>query len=103
MVNIIIYLEEKSNVESLLSELLQAKLIATASVDFTNLQYELINGQVHTKTYNVVTLQTKSLLFREVCNVVVEKFGDSTRIISTPILSANMKFEEQIRFETKPT
>lgn len=101
MVNIIVYLEETESAEHLVIELLKMKLIATASVDVKNTQYEMHNGTLQKKTYNVVTMQTKSLLFREICVLIEMKYGMETRITSTPIVSANLKFEEQIRGETK--
>jgi len=104
VVNIIVYLEqEEANLEPLIFELLESKLIANASVDAKNIQYEMVNNTIHKKTYSVLTFQTKSLLFRDVCKLIEKRYGDHTRITSTPIVSANLKFEEQIRSETKPT
>lgn len=103
MVNIIVYLEEKDKAEELIVELLELRLIANASVDEKNEQYEMHEGTIRKRTYNVITMQTKSLLFREICNMIEAKYGESARITSTPIVSANLKFEEQIRSETKPT
>lgn len=103
MVNVTVYLEVEQDYESLARELLELKLAASTSVDIQNTQYRLKDGIVQKKTFNVLTLQTKSLLFRDVCVHIEQRFGPEISIVATPIVSANISFEEQIRSSTKAT
>lgn len=101
MVSIIVYLNEEVNPQELIHDLLTRQLVAMASVDTNNACYEISHGNLVKKVYSVVTMQTKSLLFREIADIIEERYGKETRITSLPIVSANRVFEEHIRSTTK--
>lgn len=97
MINIMIYFEKLDDAKMLINELLNASLIANASIDANNISYMLKDGDIQTKVYVVVTAQTKNLLFSQVEKVVSEKFGERVLMYSLPITNANIYFDQQIR------
>lgn len=101
MISIIVYLKAEVNPQELIHDLLNRQLVATASVDMSNVCYEIAAGNLVKNTYSVVTMQTKALLFREIAALIEERYGKETRITSFPIVSANQVFEAHIRSSTK--
>jgi len=102
MVNVIIYLKKHHNEKELVKYLLTEKLIASASIDENNILYKLENGTVYEDAYNVITSQSKSLLFTEIVKAVENKIGEETPINSIPIVSSNKMFDDAIRTKTIP-
>ncbi|MFN8438652.1 MAG: hypothetical protein U0V72_13615 [Cytophagales bacterium] len=100
MINIMIYFEQLEEAQMLINELLNASLIANASIDSNNISYMLKDGEIQTKIYAVVTAQTKNLLFTQIEHIVAEKFGDRVLMYSLPITNANIYFDQQIRNKT---
>jgi len=102
MVNIIIYLEKKHQVKEIVKILLEEKLIASASIDENNVFYKLENDCVSEIVYNVITAQSKSLLFNDIVKHVEELIGEETPINSIPIIGSNKYFDNTIRSKTIP-
>lgn len=102
MVNVIIYLRKEHNAKEIVEFLLNEKLIASASIDENNISYKFENGQFLEDTYNVITSQSKSLLFSEIVKALETKTGESTPIISTPIVASNRIFDDAIKARTIP-
>jgi hypothetical protein len=101
MVNVIFYLKKEHNPKKLVSFLLGQKLIASATIDLNNISYKKEKNRIKQYMYNVVTAQTKSLLFSEIIKLVSKKFGDEIRINSVPIINSNPSFNEMVMNNTK--
>jgi uncharacterized protein involved in tolerance to divalent cations len=102
MVNVIIYLKKHHPAKALVEHLLGEKLIASASIDENNIQYKLEDGMLKQETNNVITAQTKSLLFQNIIKSVRSFTGEETPINSVPIVSSNETFDNLIRTNTIP-
>jgi hypothetical protein len=102
MVNIIIYLEKRHNTKNIIKLLLEEKLIASGSIDENNVFYKLENGSVSEIVYNVITAQSKSLLFNDIVKLVEGIIGEETPINSIPIIGSNKIFDNTIRSKTIP-
>lgn len=102
MVNVIIYLKKKHNAKELVKYLLTQKLIASASIDENNISYRLVDANFVEDVNNVITAQSKSMLFIEILKAVKKKIGEEVPINSTPIVSVNRIFDEIIRTNTLP-
>lgn len=102
MVNIIIYLKMDHNPQELVKFLLSERLIATASIDEKNISYKLENGVFFEEMFNVITSQSKSLLFNRIVKAVEAKTGEETPIIATPIVASNNVFDDNVRTKTIP-
>jgi uncharacterized protein involved in tolerance to divalent cations len=102
MVNVIIYLKTNYNAKNLVKNLLTDKLIASASIDQNNISYKIVDGEFTAEMYNVITAQTKSLLFNEIVKSVEEIIGEEVPINSTPIVAINKLFDDTIRTKTIP-
>jgi uncharacterized protein involved in tolerance to divalent cations len=102
MVNVIIYLKKHHPAKALVEHLLSEKLIASASIDENNIQYKLEDGILKQETNNVITAQTKSLLFQNIIKSVRNFTGEETPINSVPIVSSNETFDNLIRTNTIP-
>jgi hypothetical protein len=89
--------DPKKMVELLLSE----GLIATASIDMNNISYKMKNGIICEEEYNVITAQTKALLFSAIVEVAEREIGESISINSVPIVGANGFFNESVARLTK--
>jgi len=100
MVNIIIYLEQSNEAQEIVHELLEAKLIANASIDIENESYSLENETIVKRINSVITAQTKSMLFSTIEKLIHEKHGSEVPIFSVPITQANEKFDFIIRNST---
>jgi uncharacterized protein involved in tolerance to divalent cations len=100
MVNVLIYLNNQKDAMQLVELLLHEKLIAKATIDKDNRSFEMIDGNVEMKAYNVVTIQTKSMLFSHISKIVAKEFSPETPIYSLPITQSNSWFDEFVRKQT---
>jgi hypothetical protein len=100
MVNIIIYLKKEHDAKELVKHLLTTKLIASASIDENNISYQLLENKFSSETFNVITAQSKAILFLEVVKEVETKIGEETLINSTPIVGSNRTFDTSVRTKT---
>jgi|GEM_PF-888302 hypothetical protein len=100
MVNIVVYLESQHDPAELIKELLEQNLVATVSVDRDNIFYMNKWGKPEMLIHTVITMQTRALLFNEICRVITARFGDHVHIHSTPIVAANSSFEHLIKSNT---
>lgn len=101
MINAIVYLDASHNPAPLLDALLQKELVATVSIDIDNAFYTREKMLVRNVAHTVLTMQTRALLFNEICKVVAEMFGEHIPVHSVPIVSANASFEKHIRSNTR--
>lgn len=102
MINVIIYLKKQHNSKELVKYLLREKLISSASIDENNISYKLVDLNFVEEVNNVITAQSKSLLFTEILKAVRKKIGEEVPINSTPIVGVNRIFDEIIRTNTLP-
>jgi uncharacterized protein involved in tolerance to divalent cations len=102
MVNVIIYLDKKHNTKEVIRLLLEEKLIASASIDENNVFYKSEKGSITEIVYNVITAQSKSLLFNDIVKQVEKLIGEETPINSIPIIGSNKTFDNSIRSKTIP-
>lgn len=100
MINVMIYLENTHDAEELVSVLLRKQLIASATIDLNNISYVIEGDQIIQNNYNVITAQSKSLLFSEVVKFVEYQYGKHIPIISIPIIGSNSTFNEFITTKT---
>ena len=101
MVNVIIYLDKINEAKELIDSLLKLELIANASIDTDNVSYKMENGEVVQTINNVITAQTKSLLFHELEIFIKEKYSNHVPIYCIPIINSNLAFDDFIRNNTK--
>ena len=101
MVNVILYLNNDSDPVEIIQELLSNELIAIASMDIDNKSYLLKDGVLVRETHTIITCQTKSILFNEICEFISTNFKGEIRINSVPIIASNEAFENSIRLATK--
>jgi hypothetical protein len=102
MINVIIYLKKEHDPNQLVGLLLSKKLIASASIDFDNISYKMKDEIIVKEIFNVITAQSKALLFNEIVQVSEKEIGQSIAICSTPIVGANGFFNESVRSKTIP-
>ena len=100
MVNVIIYLTREFAAGELVKLLLSKKLIASASIDFDNHSFKIIDGEFSEIIFNVVTAQSRATLFKEIVHVVEETIGKNVIINSTPIVGSNKSFDEWVMTNT---
>lgn len=103
MINLIIYLKKEYDPVALVEKLLSSQLIAGASIDQNNESFTLNDGTLHRNIYNVITAQTKSLLFPAIAREVEELFGMDVPMNAFPIVAANTIFDEMVRSKTLKT
>ena len=101
MINVIIYLNKEHNPMELVKFLLTEELISAASIDENNLSYSLSDSGFSEVLYNVITAQSKSLLFNNLVNAIENKIGREIPICSTPIVGSNRSFDDAVRTHTK--
>lgn len=99
MVNMIIYLKKEYNPKELVKDFLEEKLIASATIDEYNISYEMNDNGFLEQLFNVITSQSKALLFYEVISFVEKEYVHEIPINSTPIVSSNEFFN--IKLKTK--
>jgi uncharacterized protein involved in tolerance to divalent cations len=102
MINVTIYLKKQHNANALVKYLLTEKLISSASIDENNISYKLDNSKIVEEVNNVITAQSKSLLFTDILKAVRNNIGEEVPINSTPIVGVNRIFDEIIRTNTLP-
>lgn len=103
MVNLVIYLKKDYDPVGLVERLLSAQLVASASIDQNNESFTLQDGTLSKEVYNVITAQTKSLLFTEITKVIEAEFGPDVPVNATPIVASNRIFDELLRSRTLKT
>ena len=101
MINAIIYIDKVHDAKVLVEILLKDGLIANASIDNDNISYKIEDNEMIKNVNNVITAQTKSLLFSLIEKYIKEKYGDNVQIYSVPITQANNSFDALIRSNTK--
>lgn len=101
MVNVIVYLNSQHDPAALFEELFQKELVATVSVDIDNAFYQRSAKGMERVVHTVITMQTRALLFNEICEVIQSRYGTDVCIHSTPIVAANSTFEHLIKSSTK--
>lgn len=101
MVNVILYLNNDSDPVEIIHQLLSNELIAIASMDIDNKSYFLKDDVLVRETHTIITCQTKSILFNEICDFVTAHFKGEIRINSVPIIASNESFEKSIKSATK--
>ncbi|RAR48904.1 hypothetical protein [Flavobacterium lacus] len=102
MINVTIYLKKRHNARDLVKYLLLKKLISSASIDENNISYRLVDSVLVEDVNNIITAQSKSLLFTEILKAVRKNIGEEVPINSTPIVGVNRIFDEIIRTNTLP-
>jgi uncharacterized protein involved in tolerance to divalent cations len=100
MVNVIIYLNEVNEARELVFQLLEAQLVANACIDAANISYRIENNKIFTSVNSVITAQTKALLFSEIEQFIMAKYGNTVQLYSTPITQASTSFDSFIRHST---
>jgi uncharacterized protein involved in tolerance to divalent cations len=100
MVNIVIYLPQNEYAHALVNELLDAALIANASIDKDNVLYRKEPDGIGQMVNTVITCQTKSMLFPSIEKWIKEKYGAEIPIFSMPIIQSNHSFDQLIRNST---
>lgn len=101
MVNVIVYLNNKSDPQKFVDYVLREGLAANASIDIDNAYYVLLNNEITKIEHAVITLQTKALLFNAVVDCAVTMYGLETPVFSVPITQTNEYFDRFIRVSTK--
>jgi uncharacterized protein involved in tolerance to divalent cations len=101
MVNVLIYLNSDYDPHQLVEQLLNQRLIAKATIDFDNKSYQMEEGEIVVRHYNVLTIQTQSLLFTKLEQFVEREYASSIPIYSLPITQSNSWFDNYVRNQTK--
>ncbi|WP_396175198.1 hypothetical protein [Flavobacterium sp.] len=102
MINVVIYLKKHHHSKELVKHLLAERLIASASIDENNVSYRMEDDAFVEDVNNVITAQSKSLLFTEILKAVRYKIGEEVPINAVPIMGVNRIFDEIIRGGTLP-
>ncbi len=92
MINAILYLDSTELAEELAKEFLQRGLAASTSIDIDNRYFVLDKGEVKNTIHTVLTLQTKALLFKEICEYVTSRLGKDVPVFTLPITQTNDYF-----------
>ena len=100
MINLIIYLDHSGKAEELVNDLLNNRLVASASIDSDNEYFTLINGEVTKTIHTVITAQTKANLFSKITDYILKVHGIDPPIFSLPIAQSNDSFAKNIRAKT---
>ena len=100
MINVIIYLDKVHDAKVLVEILLKEGLIANASIDNENISYRIEYNEMIKNVNNVITAQTKALLFSLIEKYIKEKYGDNVQIYSVLITQANTSFDTLVRNNT---
>jgi len=70
--------------------------INSVSVDLNNVSHTLERNEIIENVFNVITAQSKSLLFNEIVDFVEKRFEEKIPINSIPIIGSNRVFNEII-------
>ncbi|MBL7931023.1 MAG: divalent cation tolerance protein CutA [Bacteroidia bacterium] len=100
MVNIHIYLESEKDAKKVVESLMEAGLMAHASIDKDNHSFMKTDQGIVEHTNYVITGQTKALLFDQVLKSLEKSGHGSMKVFSTPITQCNEAFSEIIRENT---
>jgi uncharacterized protein involved in tolerance to divalent cations len=95
------YLKSEFDPNLLVKRLLEERIIAKATIDLDNTSYEFNGGNLEIKNYTIVTIQTRSLLFSKLVEMVETEFSSEIPIYSIPITQSNNWFDQYIREQTK--
>lgn len=101
MVNVLIYLNSEFDPNLVVKRLLEERIIAKATIDLDNTSYEYNDGDFVIKKYSIVTIQTRSLLFSKLVEMVEKEFSPELPIYSIPITQSNHWFDQFIREQTR--
>ncbi len=101
MIQLIIYLDDQHDPEELVLKLLKNQLAAKATIDRGNTSYFLTDNQLKTQTRNIITVQTRALLFSEIEGYLYKIYQKEIPICSMPITQSNRAFSDFIRANTK--
>lgn len=101
MVNVLIYLKSEIDPRQVVRRLLEKRIIAKATIDLDNISYEFNDGEHLIKNYTIVTIQTRSLLFSNLVEIIEREFSPEIPIYSLPITQSNRWFDHYIRQQTK--
>ena len=101
MVNVLIYLNSEFDPNLVVKRLLEERIIAKATIDLDNISYEFNDGDLVIKKYSIVTIQTRSLLFSKLVEMVETEFSTELPIYSLPITQSNNWFDQFIREQTR--
>ena len=101
MVNVLIYLNTDYDPHRLVEQLLEQRLIAKATIDFDNKSYQIEEDEIVVRQYNVLTIQTRSLLFTKLEQFVEREYESTIPIYSLPITQSNSWFDNYVRNQTK--
>ena len=101
MINVYIYIDSEQNAIQLVKELMDAELLAHASIDKDNHSFFKIDGKIKERINYVITGQTKALLYNKILAFVEKKGIENAKIYSLPITQCNENFAEAIRNQTQ--
>jgi uncharacterized protein involved in tolerance to divalent cations len=101
MIQVIIYLDDQHDPEELVLKLLKNQLAAKATIDRGNTSYFLLDNQLKTQTRNIITVQTRALLFSEIEEFLYTLYQKEIPMCSLPITQSNRAFSDFIRANTK--
>jgi hypothetical protein len=82
-------------------EMLRVGLVANASIDRDNVNYRMDGYNLLVSRHNVITVQTKALLFKEVELFLHARYGHAVSMYALPITQSNEAFDEFIRLNSK--
>lgn len=77
-------------------------MIASASIDKNNISYRISEFGFSEELYDIITAQSKSILFNDIVKVVEGKIGKETPIKATPIVGSNKMIDESIKSKILP-
>ncbi|MFC5284831.1 hypothetical protein ACFSSE_14340 [Pedobacter alpinus] len=78
------------------------KLVASASIDENNVSYKYVDGKLVEEIFNVITAQSKALLFNVVVETIEKMLGEGVAINSTPIVGTSIIFNDSVTTKTIP-
>ncbi|MDF2449733.1 MAG: CutA1 divalent ion tolerance protein [Bacteroidota bacterium] len=100
MINVYILIDSQHDARQLTKGLMEAKLVAHASIDKDNHSFNIEDGELVEKTNFVITGQTKALLFNKILEYIHTHSSGNIKVYSVPITQCNENFGEIIRQNT---
>lgn len=97
MINVLIYLDSQKDAKQLVKELMEAGLLAHASIDKDNHSFFIIDGKIEEQINHIITGQTKALLFNQIQTYILNKGIENAKVYSLPITQCNENFADTIR------